>query len=297
MKNRALNSRRAESGLTIMEMMVAMLIATILLAGLVTIFASMRRSFSATQALNQLVNQQQFASTELTNAISSAGYYPASNRTIRGQYPTVDDAFPVDQTLSAGGKTIDFATSGQFIYGTGGTGVNANDMVAVRMINIKGAKSQGPYDCLGSPGSATASRAFSVFWVDTNKNQLMCATQNDTAGQPLVGGDALTGTATNLLGGISSLTAVYGVDTNRDGSVNRFMNATALNNNKICPDVTTGKGNTSSCWPYVRSVRFKLGFITSLNGGKTPIYLTRTVRLNNTNGMTLSSMPNVIVGN
>lgn len=296
MKYLGLNYRHAESGLTIMEMMVAMLIGVILLAGLVTIFASMRRSFSATQALNHLVNQQQFASTELTNAISSAGYYPAANRTIRGQYPTVDDAFPVDQTLTANGKTIDFATAGQFIYGTGSTGTNANDMVAVRMINIKGATSQGPYDCLGSPGAATAGRAFSVFWVDPNKNQLMCATQKYPNGQPLVGGDALTGTATGF-SGVKSLAALYGVDTNRDGSVNRFMTADKLNSDKICPDVTTGTGNSSSCWPYVRSVRFKLGFITSLNGGKTSIYLTRTVRLNNTNGMTLKSMPNVVAGN
>ena len=303
MKHSELHSARGESGLTILEMMVAMLIATILLAGLVTIFASMRRSFSTTRSLNQLVNQQQFASTVLTNAISNAGYYPAANRTVRGKFPTVDIAFPVDSTLSVNGYTIDFSTAGQFIYGTGGTSPNDNDVVAVRMINIvntslaNGPLMQGPYDCLGNPGTATASRAFSVFWVDSTKNQLMCGTKDYKSGQPLLGGDALTGAAAGLLGGVSSLTAVYGVDLDRDGSVDRFMSANTLNAVKICPDVTTGTGNTSSCWPYVRSVRFKLGFITALNGAKSRVYLTRTVRLNNTNGMTLNSMPNVIVGN
>lgn len=306
MKRFELHSPNAESGLTILEMMVAMLIATIILAGLVTIFASMRRSFSATRSLNQLVNQQQFASTELTNAISSAGYYPASNRTVRGQYPTVDDAFPVESTLSAGGYAIDFANAGQFVYGTGGTSNADNDMVAVRMINIAGASAaslQGPYDCLGSPGNTaspgTPNRAFSVFWVNKNMNQLMCATENFRNGQPLVGGDVLTGAAIGSHGGVSSLTAEYGIDTNRDGSVDRFMSANTLNSSvgDKCPDVTTGKGNSSSCWPYVRSVRFTLGFITSLNDAKARVYLTRTVRLNNTNGMTLDSMSNVVTGN
>ncbi len=291
-----LHARRAESGLTIIELMVAMLIATILLAGLVTIFASMRRSFSTTRSLNQLVNQQQFASTVLTNAISSAGYYPVSNRTVRGKYPTTDDAFPVDQTLSAGGHTIDFATAGQFVYGTGGTSKGGNDVVAVRMIN--GASTHVPYDCLGNPGTpGTASRAFSVFWVDQNKNQLMCATSDYPSGQPLLGGDALTGAAIGNYGGVTSLTAEYGVDINRDGSVDRYMSAATLNSSKICADTTTGTGNTSSCWPYVRSVRFTLGFITALNDAKSTIYLSRTVRLNNTNGMTLASMSNVVLGN
>ncbi len=288
---------RAESGLTIVEMLVAMLIATILLAGLVTIFASMRNSFSTTRSLNQLVNQQQFASMVLTNAISSAGYYPATNRTIRGQFPTTDDAFPVVST-TVGGKSVDFSTAGQFVYGTGGTSMTDNDVVAVRMIN--NSASQGPFDCLGSAGGGTGN-LYSVFWVDTSKNQLMCATNTFSSGQPLLGGHLLRGPGlpTGKYGGIKYLSAAYGVDTNRDGSVDRFMSADALNSaaDQVCPDVKTGTGNSSSCWPYVRSVRFTLGFMTALNNASSPVYVTRTVRLNNTNGMTLASMSNVVVGN
>ena len=300
MKHIESHSPRAESGMTIMEMLIAMLIATILLAGLVTIFASMRNSFSTTRSLNQLVNQQQFASTVLTNAISSAGYYPATNRTIRGQFPTTDDAFPV-VSITVDGKSLNFATAGQFVYGTGGTSRTSNDVVAVRMIN--NSSTQGPFDCLGSAGGSTGN-IFSVFWVDTATNTLKCATNNGaagSAGQPLLGGELLSGPGlpAGKYGGVKYLSALYGVDTNRDGSVNRFMSADTLNtaSGQICPDVTTGTGNSSSCWPYVRSVRFTLGFITSLNNGSTPVYLTRTVRLNNTNGMTLDSMSNVVVGN
>lgn len=288
---------RPQSGLTVIELMVAMLIALILLAGLVTIFASMRRSFSTTRELDQLVNQQQFTATMLSDAIDTGGYYPLTNRTVRGQFPSATDAFPVVST-TVGGQALDFATAGQFIYGTGGTSTKDNDVVAVRMIN--GAATVSPFDCLGNDGSSSvASRALSVFWVNTKQNQLMCATENDATGQPLVGGDALNGQASGKHGGVSQLLVEYGVDTDRDGSVDRFMSAATLNSNagKKCADVESGTGNSSSCWPYVRSVRFTLSFLSGLNDAKSPLTLTRTVHLNNTDGKTRGSMNGVIVSN
>lgn len=290
-----------QSGLTIVELMAALLIASILLAGLVTIFASMRRSFSTTRELNQLVNQQQFTSTVLTNAIGGAGYYPMTSRTVRGLFPDISQAFPAMST-TFGTHTVNFTTAGQFIYGTGSTVPGANDVVAVRILT--GGSGTKAYDCLGEskvPAGAPGSvgRAISVFWVDAAKKELMCATNNQPAGEPLVGGDVLTGKSTGLLGGVNSLVAEYGVDTNRDGSVNRFMSANTLNSSsgQVCPDVVTGAGNSSSCWPYVRSVRFTLGFISALNDAKSAIYMTRTVHLNNTDGRTLNSMDNVIASN
>lgn len=290
------HGRRGQAGLTIVEMMVALLIASILLAGLVTIFASMRTSFATTRALNHLVNQQRFASTELTNAISTAGYYPLTNRAVRGQYPDAQVAFPAE-TTTIGSHTIDFATAGQAVYGTGGTSAGSNDVVAVRMIH--GASVSSPYDCLGqAPAGGTASaatRVTSVYWVDTAKNELKCATTSDTAGASLVGGEQLKGpgitSSPAVYGGVKSLIAEYGVDTDRDGSVDRFMSADTLNSSggDICPDVISGEGNSSPCWPYVRSVRFSLEFISALNEGKSSLPLTRTVTLTNLDGKTLNS--------
>lgn len=287
---------RGQAGLTIVEMMVALLIASILLAGLVTIFASMRTSFATTRALNNLVNQQRFASTELTNAISTAGYYPITNRSVRGQYPDAQAAFPVSST-TIGGQSIDFAAAGQVIYGTGATSAGSNDVVAVRM--MYGASTYSPYDCLGqAPAGGTSSAATSVtsvFWVDTAKNELKCATTTNTAGASLVGGERLRGpgipAASTVYGGIQSLIAEYGVDTDRDGSVDRYMSAAALNSSagEICADVVSGEGNSSPCWPYVRSVRFKLEFVSSLNDAKATLPLSRTVILSNVDGKTLNS--------
>ncbi len=282
-------SHRAQSGLTLVELMVAMVIGLILLAGLVTVFASMSRSFATTQALNQLVNQQRFASTVLTNAVSTAGYYPLSNRTVRGLYPDAQVAFPV-VTTSIGGQSLKFSTAGQMVYGTGSTSPGSNDVVAVRMLQDSGPSS--PFDCLGYVPTTGVSTAISVFWVGTAKNELRCATSNNNGGAALVGGDLLKGpgipASPAMYGGVSSLIAEYGVDTTGDGSIDRFMSANTINSaaGKVCPDVASGTGNSSSCWPYVRSIRLSLTFISKLNRGQAPLPLTRTVVLNNTDGKT-----------
>lgn len=293
MNRQRTSSRFAQSGLTLVELMVAMLIALILLAGLVTVFASMRTSFATTKALNTLVNQQRFASTVLTNAINTAGYYPLTVRSVRGSYPNAQVAFPVEST-SIGGQSLVFDTAGQVVYGTGATSATADDVVAVRMVHGGGAVS--PFDCLGqAPASATGTppvRTTSVFWVDPNTNELKCATSSNPTGSTLVGGEQLKGpgiaSSPALYGGVESLSIEYGVDTDRDGSVDRYMSADTLNSGagKICPDVTTGAGNSSSCWPYVRSVSFTLGFINALNQGKKALSLTRTVMLNNSDAQT-----------
>lgn len=294
MNRRCTASRTAQAGLTLVEMMVAMVIALLLLAGLVAVFTSMRTSFATTRALNKLVNDQRFASTVLTNSIDTAGYYPLTVRSVRGSYPNAQIAFPVESTM-IGGQSLNFATAGQVVYGTGATSTNAADVIALRMVHGGGGIS--PFNCLGqAPSAATGTapvRTISVFWVDTTMNELKCATSSDPAGSTLVGGEQLKGPGitSTIYGGVASLSIEYGIDTTRDGSVDRYMSAQTLNSGagQICPNVTTGTGNTSSCWPYVRSVRYTLGFMSKLNHGTQPLLLSRTVMLNNSDSLTHNS--------
>ncbi|MGH8225598.1 MAG: PilW family protein [Gammaproteobacteria bacterium] len=275
-----------QSGLTLVEMMVALVISLLLLAGLVTVFASMRSSFSTTQELNHLVNQQRLASTVLSDTLANAGYYPLTNRTVIGLYHTPTAAFPA-ATAYAASTTLDFATDGQVIYGTGATTPGSTDVVATRMLTAPGS---AILNCQGNTIPAIATdpvRWINVFSIDPDKNQLMCTVIKDDGSSPsstpLIGGDLLP-VAGKQYGGVNSLIAVYGVDTDGNGSVDRYMSADTLNDGaaNICPDALTGTGNTSKCWPYVRSVRITLGFVTALDS-KT-LYLTRNVVLANAIG-------------
>ncbi len=274
-----------QSGLTLVEMMVALVISLLLLAGLVTVFASMRTSFSTTQELNHLVNQERLASTVLSDTLANAGYYPLTNRTVIGLYHTPAVAFPV-QTTTVGVYDLDFATDGQVIYGTGATTPGSNDVVAVRMMT---GANDSILDCQGGENtSGDIEHLVNVLSVDQTENKLMCTVSTDdgstvkTSSTPLIGGDLLPIAGTRY-GGVNSLVAVYGVDTDGDGSVDRYMSAPVLDATDICPDALTGTGSASNCWPYVRSVRITLGFVTALDATKT-FYLTRNVVLANAIG-------------
>lgn len=280
---------RTQSGLTLIELMVAMVISLLLLAGLVTIFASMRTSFSTTKQLNQLVNQQRLATAVMSDSLSNAGFYPLTNRTVVGQYQAPSAAFPVSATtVSLNGSTVtmNFATAGQVVYGTGATTAGSRDVIAVRMMTVKDAS---PLNCQGGVNKTTTiTRVISVFWVNSTKNQLECTVVSDNgsgpSSTPLVGGQVLP-LPGNPYGGVDSLIAMYGVDTNSSGSVDRYMSADTLNSSAgdVCQDPLTGTGNTSSCWSYVRSIRVILGFKSALDTSRT-LSLTRTVSLQNAIG-------------
>ncbi len=278
-----MRSGQREAGLTIVELMVAMVISLLLLAGLVTIFASMRSSFRTTKRLNALVGQQRLASTVVTDTLSDAGYYPLTIPAIVGQYPTPAAAFPIDavsvNNINGNSVTLNFATAGQVIDGIT---VGGNDIVATRMMTYQNAS---PINCQGDVNSTTtAYQLVSVFWVDTSTHQLDCTlVRNGTvlSAQPLVGGEnQVVPGQQSVMSGVTSLTATYGVDTDADGSVDHYMSANTLNSSAgdICEDPATQTGNTSSCWPYVRSVLLKLGFASGINPHRT-FNLTRAVVL------------------
>lgn len=290
-----MSRRRTQSGLTLIELMVAMVISMLLLAGLVTIFASMRTSFSTTKELNHLVNQQRLAATVMSDTLSNAGYYPLTNRTVLGEYQTPSAAFTAASasvTVNGSGVPVDFASDGQVVYGTGSNAAGSLDVIAVRMMTVKGA---APLNCQGGANTTTTiNRLTSVFWVKSSTRQLECTVIIDngaaitTSSTPLVGGQQLPLPGAPY-GGVESLVATYGVDTNASGSVDRFMSADTLNSSAgdICPDPTTGVGNTSPCWPFVRSIRVELGFKSALDPNR-PLILTRTVSLENAIGRNIN---------
>jgi type IV pilus assembly protein PilW len=273
---------RHQGGLTLVELLVALVISLLLLAGLVTVFAAMNSSFSTTKQLNHLVGQQRLASTVLTNTVESAGYWPVANRDIRGQFHNAMKAFPAaapDVHIP-----LNF-TKGQFIYATGAATSSSPNVIAIRMMT---GPDNSVFDCQGGTNaSGDIEHVINVFWVDTTKNELKCAVSvNGDAPTtvPLLGGDRLP-VKGEKYGGVKSLFAVYGVDTDASGSVDRYMSAETLNSGggEICPDVDTNTGNTNTCWPYVRSVRLTIGFVTALDPRKTQ-YVARNIVLANAIG-------------
>lgn len=284
-----------QRGLTLVEMMVALVISLLLLAGLVTVFVAMNSSFSTTRQLNHLVAQQRLASTVLENTISAAGFWPIANRTVRLRFLSSAAAFPTDNVAvaAAGGVTFSFV-AGQVIAGRGGGGAGATDVIATRVLTAPpasaGAPQAGVFNCQGGTNGNTIEHWVNVIWVDTAENELKCTVLTR------VGGNVTPSTATILGGnllpvagvkyaGVRSMSVAYGVDVNADGSVDRYMRAPTLNSGAgaVCPDVVSGVGHASDCWPYVRSARVTLRFVSALDPSET-FSLTRNIVLANAIG-------------
>ena len=220
---------RNQRGYTLVEIMVALLIAVFLLGGLLTVVMDNRRTFTNQSAIAQLTDSQRLAMTIMTNVIQSAGYYPN---------PTSN----TPSTLFLGSPAN--ATSmgiGQAIWGTGdSTAADPGDTLIVRYATVPmNTASDGIILCNGSinpdPAGTTIPRTYINQFSVNNNNQLVCT---------------LDGVAYPLVNGVLSLKILYGVVRNipsNGNSVDTYVDASNMSpgdwNNVISVMVTlTFKG-------------------------------------------------------
>lgn len=135
-------SRRliAQQGFTLVEIMVAMTISLLLLAGVLQIFISSKASYNLQSGISRLHENARFASDTMAQNIGIAGY-------------NVDDTFNTANTQD--NVTANAALGFSAANGT------ASDTIDINY--------EGAFDCLGNPtGGATADR----YYLDGNN--LMC---------------------------------------------------------------------------------------------------------------------------
>jgi type IV pilus assembly protein PilW len=190
-------ARRGQTGVGLIELMIAILISMILLFGLFSFVYGTRQTFTAQNQLAQLQDNERMAMTLLSSIIQDGGYFPN---------PTVSTAA---QALPVSGN---FTTAGQSIYGAAGP---VGDQIWVRYV---AGTTDGTMDCTGATNTGAASQIdINNFYINTS-NQLVC--------QPTDNGVA--GAAVPLVNGITGMTILYGVDTNADGSADQYLAASAM---------------------------------------------------------------------
>lgn len=192
---------RRQKGLSLVELMVALVLSLFLLTGVITIFINTKVSYSAQQALAALQENQRLASTVLSNTIQQAGYFPYNSTTPTNQY-----AFPAKNN---------FALPGQVIYGTGST-------IEVRYVT---APNDGLINCNG--GSNTGSTQYSVTEViSLNSDSLECSVGSGSPQQIV---SPLGSQAYNPKGGgISGMQVLYGVAPKKSDSVDQYLDASQV---------------------------------------------------------------------
>jgi type IV pilus assembly protein PilW len=224
--------RLRQRGLTLVEMMVTILIALFLLAGLFSMLQSTRHTYTNQTQLAQLQDSERMAMTLLTDVIESAGYYPD---------PTAN--------TSAVLQPVGTWVSGEGLYGTA-PGGNL-DTIAIRFATKGG---DTILNCLGNTNTNAPAAApvvytntFSLTAPDTSGNRsLQCQLDDSTGATQTV----------SLVSGVQSMQIYYGVQRNvptnpNDSNVDTYLLGSEMQN----PN-PSGKND----WMLVGSVRIVLTF-------------------------------------
>lgn len=235
-------SPHRQRGFTLIEIMIAMLIALFLLAGLGTLVAGTRRTGTNQIALAQLQDEERLAMSILTDVIQNAGTYDTT------KYYTAQDGLPA---VAAG--TVPAMAQGQGITGTHSTAL-PGDTIVVRYGTASG---DGVMNCTGGTNTSGTSTTYTNYFfilVTGSQTQLRCSPSG-----------AATGIA--LVDNVANMQIYYGVVTagGTMTSVDTYMTANQL---------------TASNWMNVTSARVTLAFINPLAGqpGQNPyVFFTRVI--------------------
>lgn len=184
-------SQTRQSGLSMIELMIATVISLFLVSGVLSVFSGSKGSFHLIEAEARMHDNALFAIDTLNNVIRHAGY--ASDP--RNDYTTVTAPFVA-------------GNAGDVIQGTQG----AADTITVW---YQGDDDGRISNCLGSN---ITSAQLSRNRFQLNGTDLQCVQDNNGAGastQPLISG-------------ITDMQILYGIDTIGDGSVNRYVTIDTL---------------------------------------------------------------------
>ncbi len=225
-----------QHGTSLIEILIAMVIGLFILGAVAVVFVNMQKTFTSQDQLAQLQDNQRLAQTILTNTVQSAGYFP-------------DPKVNTQLTALTGASGV--VAPGQVISGTSGAGTSSDTLTT----QFATASGDGVMNCLGQSNTGGSQLVYvNTLSVNAN-NELQCA----------VNGQA----PVSLVSGVSSLTVLYGTDTDNDGNNDSYLTATQV--------AAAGK------WSAVHAVKVTLNFTTQFGNvpGTRSVPWVQTISLKN----------------
>ena len=214
-----------QSGFTLIEMMIALLISIFLILGLLTILMSVRMTYTAEGQLAEQHESQRTFLAVLGANVESAGYFPIGDPVSR--INTIDNALP---ELSIANQKFEL---GQGIIGNADSS-STTDTLSTRFQTAPG---DGLVNCQGNSnttaGNVTYINTFTVI-----NTELVCTVSTN---------GAAPNTPVVLVQNVASLSLLYGVDTDGNDSVDTYLTAAEV----------AARG----LWRYVRSVELTLAML------------------------------------
>lgn len=193
-----MNTLFHQRGVTLIELLIAMVIGLFVIAGVGQIFLSSRASYNLQERMGNLQENGRYGLFFLQRSIRRAGYRPPPIAGTPIMGPSVFTPDPSSLTCGSGSVAT-----------CNGAGT-ASDQITVNY--------QGSVDCLGNP-TAPSSSVTDTFFISTDTttglNRLMCRGSGNPAAQPLVDG-------------IENMQVQYGIDTTNDGYADSYVVANSV---------------------------------------------------------------------
>lgn len=229
--------RNTQQGVTLIELMVAMVVSMVLIAGVGTVYLSSKRNYQARDQFSMMDENARVALNSLKKHLEHAGY--AANGLFPLAHPFVVGSQPAATSCTDGGDT--YPNPGRTYYLTQnnaipGAGVNVkDDGVAIAFLSddtlfTDCTNSVVPAKCrLGHSPSAQASLVYNSFSLDH-----VGAGEKNSVGD-LIPSLYCSGSASSskqmIAQGIERMELMYGLDSDADGSVEQYFNATGVGSN------------------------------------------------------------------
>lgn len=205
--NRLIPAMQWQRGFTLVELMVAMTIGLILLAGVAQVFASNKQAYRYNESLSELQDNGNFAIQFIANQLANAGRIPDPWLAVRPG---------VDTKIWSAIETQVYPAANLPVTGTeGGMGNDSLILNIAYPVTI----ATPPTDCAGTavpnPGNfnLSAPNGFNTFGI-TNTFTIAIG----AAGRP-----ALFCNGVEIVEGVENLQVMYGVDTDGDRLVDRYF--------------------------------------------------------------------------
>ena len=189
-----------QSGYSLIELLVAILIALFLIGGVIVVEQGVHRAYGDQSGISKLQDEERFAMSILTDVVSSAGYFPDPTST------------SVVTALPSTGAPLSLA-AGQTLYGTGGP----PDSIYVRFMTASG---DGIDLCDGTTNTSGGNVSYTSYLYVSN-NQLYCQVQPGAA--------AAWSNPVQLVNDVTNMQVWYGINTTgTDNNVDTYIPAASM---------------------------------------------------------------------
>lgn len=233
---------RSQRGLTLVELMVALVLSLLVVVAAYASLTVARQGFGSVSGASQLRDNARFATAVIEQLAMQAGYKNDYNATYM-QASSGIGGFNM-------GGTSDVAN---FVSGnskasldTGGKAINGSDVLTLRYMASKVSEAdnradQAMINCTGSPQTSASAMAVSRLYVGLNKGEptLMCQYQTSTGFN-----------TEPLIEGVEVFQVLYGLNDTSDANTNTVDATSSSFAYKSASDITT-----DAQWRKVRSLR------------------------------------------